>query len=401
MKKYYSYAIALAAMLAMVSVSSGCSDDDGVSYSTTIVANPTLSLSKLGGTGRLPYTIQGENMSLINATTNMDWISNFNYTEPGEVQFTYTALDEGVESRSGQITLSYPNAADAVVTVTQGGALTFEVTVDQITASSASVRIVPSDESQTYICAIMSKSYVDSFDSDEAFIQNDLDLIANGAANVGMEYLDYLQILLMTGTKTDNFNTLYADTEYCAYVYGCTSEGDVTTGLYRAEFTTDTVIMTELHFTVTYEQVNADPYPDNNPYSVRVTVTPDNLDAKWYFAPMNSFVFKADEWTDETYEDEIRSGMRSGGYELLQGEYSFFLKDVLSSNIRVWGENDYYIWFFGCDDACNVNSEFQKETIRTGDIPVTDDCTFTVDILDIASHHSVESEHELLHWYVS
>lgn len=97
--------MALVAMLAMVSVSSGCSDDDGVDYSTTIVAKTTLSLSKLGGTGHLPYEIQGVDNSIISAKTNVDWISNFNYAEPGEVQFTYTALDEGVETRSGQITL--------------------------------------------------------------------------------------------------------------------------------------------------------------------------------------------------------------------------------------------------------------------------------------------------------
>lgn len=57
MKKYFSFAMALVAMFAMVSVSSGCSDDDGADYSTTIVAKTTLSLSKLGGTGRLAYEI--------------------------------------------------------------------------------------------------------------------------------------------------------------------------------------------------------------------------------------------------------------------------------------------------------------------------------------------------------
>lgn len=45
MKKYFSFAMALVAMLAMVSASSGWSDD-GVDYSVTIVAKTTLSLSK-------------------------------------------------------------------------------------------------------------------------------------------------------------------------------------------------------------------------------------------------------------------------------------------------------------------------------------------------------------------
>lgn len=386
MKKYFSFAMVFIAMLAMVSVSGGCSDDDGVDYSTTIVAKSTLSLSKLGGTGHLPYEIQGVDNSIISATTNVDWISDFNYAEPGEVQFTYTALEEDVETRSGQITLSYEGAADVVVTVTQGGALTFELSIDPttITTNGAKLQIVPSDESQTYICAFMTKEYIDSFASDEEFIEADLEYLQGLADQQGVDLSTILNIYLMTGSKTNTVSDLKANTTYYGYVYGCTSEGVVTSDLYKAEFTTGNVTITDLTFTVKYEQVNEDPYPDNNPYSVKITVTPSDLQAKWYFAAMNSYVFAVDEWTDDDYENEIQSGMREGGYELLQGEFSFMLKQALSSNIRVWGGNDYYIWFFGCDDAYNVNSEFQKETIRTGDIPVTDDCTFTVDVLNVA-----------------
>ena len=135
-------------------------------YSVTIVAKTTLSLSKNAGTGRLAYEIQGaDKSSIVEATTNVDWIKNFNYAEPGYVQFDYTALDEGVESRSGQITLSYTGAADVVVTVNQGGTMTFELTIDpkSITANGCAMQIVPSNESETYLCAFMTKEYVDSF----------------------------------------------------------------------------------------------------------------------------------------------------------------------------------------------------------------------------------------------
>lgn len=308
MKKYFSFAMALVAMLAMVSVSSGCSDDDGVDYSTTIVAKTTLSLSKLGGTGHLPYEIQGVDNSIISAKTNVDWISNFNYAEPGEVQFTYTALDEGVETRSGQITLSYKGAADVVVNVTQGGDLTFELTIDPatITTNGAKLQIVPSDESQTYICAFMTKEYIDSFGSDEEFIKSDLEYLKNLADKQGVDLPMLLNIYLMTGPKTNTVKDLKANTTYYGYVYGCTPEGEVTSDLYKAEFTTDNVIMTDLTFTVKYEQVNEDPYPDNNPYSVKITVTPSDLEAKWYFAAMNSYVFAVNEWTDKKYESEIQ-----------------------------------------------------------------------------------------------
>ena len=379
MKKYFSFAMALVAMLAMVSASSGCSDD-GVDYSVTIVAKTTLSLSKNAGTGRLAYEIQGaDKSSIVEATTNVDWIKNFNYAEPGYVQFDYTALDEGVESRSGQITLSYTGAADVVVTVNQGGTMTFELTIDpkSITANGCAMQIVPSNESETYLCAFMTKEYVDSFESDEAFIQ---------AESRGMKLSEWLNILLMKGSKTNTVDDLsLANTAYYGYVYGCTSEGVPTTDLFKAEFTTQNVEMTDLTFTVTSKQVNADPYPDNNPYNVEVTITPSNPDAKWMFSTMNSYVYKVDEWTSKEYLQELQSSARKQRPTLYQGEQKFMLNTSLKK--RVWGGNDYYFWCFGMDDNYNINSENAEEyfTVTTGEIPVTDNCTFTVEKVNVTA----------------
>lgn len=384
----FSFAMALVAMLAMVSASSGCSDD-GVDYSVTIVCKTTLSLSKNAGTGRLAYEIQGaDKSSIVEATTNVDWIKNFNYAEPGYVQFDYTALDEGVESRSGQITLSYTGAADVVVTVNQGGTMTFQLTIDpkSITANGCAMQIVPSNESETYLCAFMTKEYVDSFESDEAFIQADLEAVKEQAESRGMKLSEWLNILLMKGSKTNTVDDLsLANTAYYGYVYGCTSEGVPTTDLFKAEFTTQNVEMTDLTFTVTSKQVNADPYPDNNPYNVEVTITPSNPDAKWMFSTMNSYVYKVDEWTSKEYLQELQSSARKQRPTLYQGEQKFMLNTSLKK--RVWGGNDYYFWCFGMDDNYNINSENAEEyfTVTTGEIPVTDNCTFTVEKVNVTA----------------
>lgn len=358
-------------------------------YSVTIVAKTTLSLSKNAGTGRLAYEIQGaDKSSIVEATTNVDWIKNFNYAEPGYVQFDYTALDEGVESRSGQITLSYTGAADVVVTVNQGGTMTFELTIDpkSITANGCAMQIVPSNESETYLCAFMTKEYVDSFESDEAFIQADLEAVKEQAESRGMKLSEWLNILLMKGSKTNTVDDLsLANTAYYGYVYGCTSEGVPTTDLFKAEFTTQNVEMTDLTFTVTSKQVNADPYPDNNPYNVEVTITPSNPDAKWMFSTMNSYVYKVDEWTSKEYLQELQSSARKQRPTLYQGEQKFMLNTSLKN--RVWGGNDYYFWCFGMDDNYNINSENAEEyfTVTTGEIPVTDNCTFTVEKLNVTA----------------
>lgn len=68
-----------------------------------------------------------------------------------------------------------------------------------------------------------------------------------------------------------------------------------------------------------------------------------------------------------------------------QGEQKFMLNTSLKN--RVWGGNDYYFWCFGMDDNYNINSENAEEyfTVTTGEIPVTDNCTFTVEKLNVTA----------------
>lgn len=65
--------------------------------------------------------------------------------------------------------------------------MTFELTIDpkSITANGCAMQIVPSNESETYLCAFMTKEYVDSFESDEAFIQADLEAVKEQAESRG------------------------------------------------------------------------------------------------------------------------------------------------------------------------------------------------------------------------
>lgn len=147
-----------------------------------------------------------------------------------------------------------------------------------------------------------------------------------------MKLSEWLNILLMKGSKTNTVDDLsLANTAYYGYVYGCTSEGVPTTDLFKAEFTTQNVEMTDLTFTVTSKQVNADPYPDNNPYNVEVTITPSNPDAKWMFSTMNSYVYKVDEWTSKEYLQELQSSARKQRPTLYQGEQKFMLNTSLKN----------------------------------------------------------------------
>lgn len=103
------------------------------------------------------------------------------------------------------------------------------------------------------------------------------------------------------------------------------------------------------------------------------------------FSTMNSYVYKVDEWTSKEYLQELQSSARKQRPTLYQGEQKFMLNTSLKN--RVWGGNDYYFWCFGMDDNYNINSENAEEyfTVTTGEIPVTDNCTFTVEKLNVTA----------------
>lgn len=103
------------------------------------------------------------------------------------------------------------------------------------------------------------------------------------------------------------------------------------------------------------------------------------------FSTMNSYVYKVDEWTSKEYLQELQSSARKQRPTLYQGEQKFMLNTSLKK--RVWGGNDYYFWCFGMDDNYNINSENAEEyfTVTTGEIPVTDNCTFTVEKVNVTA----------------
>lgn len=55
----------------------------------------------------------------ISAATDVDWITDFDYSTPGEVAFEVAAQASGAPARSGSITLSYDGADDVIVVVNQ------------------------------------------------------------------------------------------------------------------------------------------------------------------------------------------------------------------------------------------------------------------------------------------
>ena len=393
MKKYLSFAAAIVAMLSTVA-SVGCSDDKTEGATGPVIeVEPTLTVSAEGGQSHLTYSITnpvaGEQ---ITATCDQDWIYSFDYSTEGQIGFKYAAYADEENDRTANLTLNYSGADPVTVKVTQirKGGMTFDITVTDVTENSAKVTVVPSNNDQTYMYAVVSASYLDSFKDSDAFIQDDVTYWENYCDEKGFSFESFMDIMLRTGEYVDEgLNDLDSNKDYYAYAYGLTREGLVTSGLSKAFFTTTKIEYTNVNFVVTYT--------NNDAYNAAITIRPETEDGSlyeggWMFAARNSYARTVMGESDEEYQESILSNLKQQVAEgmftqesLYHGELTFNLSEAMGS-VRVWGGNTYYIYCFGLNENFNVDTNdgvFTRGEVKTKEIEVTNSCTFDVEVTEI------------------
>ena len=393
MKKYFSYAAAIVAMLAMVA-STGCSSDDTDNVGGPVIeVEPTLTVSAEGGLSQLTYSItnpvEGQQIS---ATCDQDWLYDFDYTTAGQIGFKYAAYEDDTQDRTATLTLSYPGAESKKVAVTQirKGGMSFDIQVSNITEGSVTVTVTPSNDDQTYMYAVVSADYVNSFESDEAFIQDDITYWEDYCDEKGFTFESFMDIMLRKGVYVDEgINDLKPNVEYCAYAYGLTREKVVTSGLGKAFFTTTKIDYKTVNFKVTYTT--------EEDYNAKVTIRPELEDGSlytggWMFSTRNSYAQTVLEETDEEYQESIMTNLKEQVAEgmftqesLYTGEVTFNLSETMG-DIRIWGGNVYYIYCFGLNENFNIDTNdgvFSRSEVKTNDIEVTNPCTFDVTVTDV------------------
>lgn len=151
---------------------------------------------------------------------------------------------------------------------------TFDIAVQDIRATDAAVKVTPSDELATYYCSVVKKVDFDKLGSDEAYLKDDIEYLKKEADNKDLTFKNYLKTVIAKGSEPIKFITLEPSTDYYAYVYGITVDGQVTSDLKKAAFTTETAPEPEgltfefkvENITMTAADINVIPSDDQAPY---------------------------------------------------------------------------------------------------------------------------------------
>lgn len=261
-----------------------------------------------------------------------------------------------------------------------GGDSAFALTVSDITASSATVSVVPLDATVTYYFDVVEKSAFDRYSDAQAFAT---DYIA--ALKEDIEQLELpLSDLLSQGNDSYSYaGTFTPSTEYYAFAAGVDADGTITTDVVTKAFATREVLPSDNTFTVT----------EDLGY---ITVTTSNNDPYvWEVYEAETFEGYSD---DEIIETVLETLGEDLPYYTATGTDSYDYSSMLTNGV------EYVVAVFGYDGGPTTGLTLYRFTYEgeTGgsDTDLTGDVDFTAADECVAEYYGDYYESGTGYWHI-
>lgn len=274
--KFIRSSIVCAAAVAATAVFYGCDksepevtpDGPGFSLGRNVVEVP-----EEGGPASVPYFIENPIDGAVVAIVNegeYDWVSQFDLSEEGMINFSVEPLDLETDSRTAVINVSY-GAEEQSFTVNQARedtAPAFTLEITRTSTESVWAKIVPADPEMHFWMNIMETEKFSSFATDEELFAEDVrwfeeiaDIYYNG--NMDRFYWDQFENITYLSPHA-SFSSSYnlgkdigdaglevqPSADYTVYCYGMDGEGNRLTRVYSADARTKDIVSDN---TVTYD----------------------------------------------------------------------------------------------------------------------------------------------------
>lgn len=334
-----------------------------------------------GGEYTVNYTlsnpIEGENVTVVPAE---DWVTDIDVATPGVIKFRVERNSKET-SRETTVDVSYKGAEKKTFTVKQAAALaqglTFEMEVTEAKYFSCLIDIYPSDQNTAYIYNIYSPAEIEAngLQTDEALWAYELDYFKVLAYWNGISWLDVAEERKKFGNQYDvEPQGLAPESKYylIAYYYDVDS-GERLSDIYRFEFTTAKVELSNMDFTFE-TSIN------QNELTATVTAPTTYLDA-YYFDVMQKSVVDSEcqqlgieparyfELYNNTFVAQLLSGNDYTGPGYV-GEYCSYISDDYTFDCLA--DTEYYLYAFAVteDGLCATVPVY--EVVKTDPVEMSD-----------------------------
>lgn len=243
----------------------------------------------------------------------------------------------------------------------------FDLSVRNITRTSANITIKPQDKQMSYISFVAKQEFLDEngLDTDEALFDSDMEYIANYISDYGGDLSDFL----LTGDLIDwAYTDVTGSTDYVVYVYGIDPQTEERlTDICYCEFRSPDLEMVEASF-----GVEAKAYGP----IVELTITPEGYHGPYYFTLIEASALEPEASLFDVCHDYFAEVV-----SYYQAVYYYTLDDVLQSvcsrgtgrfRLELKPETDYIACAYAVNDQAEVCSEPSTAEVTTGTVVASD-----------------------------
>ena len=270
--------------------------------------------------------------------------------------------------------------------------LTFTVEVGEVTSSSVSYTVTPSDLNAEYLCVLYDAETVEEFTRDEFLVQTIYQELETEARSKGQTLEEYMPEVVDKGAITDGkFSNLFPESKYYIIVFGVdAAKGyEANTAVSKTEVTTAEFVGLDVTF-----EVNTT--VDGN--TAQYQITPSNDDDIWYFYTLPKSTYDA--YTDPAgqyqmseqrfllycLEREIEA-YRGAGHSDKEILNAIFHKGALTLQAKGLNAQTEYInmiagFIVTEEGAISIATDVTTSTYKTGDAKASD-LTFDISVTDV------------------
>ena len=269
--------------------------------------------------------------------------------------------------------------------------LTFEVEIENVTKSTMTFSITPSDLEAEYLCMLYDAATVEDFTKDEYLVLTLYEELTAEAASLGKTFSEYMPSVVDKGAiDSAVFSGLAINSDYYLLVFGVDAENNykASTEVFKTKFTTLEAEMMDCTFEVT---------PEVNLNTVKLSVVPSDKEAMWHL-----FVVPAGMWeqyvshpegyqmSPETFyieylNSEIQQYLAAGYTEQQVINAIFLVGDKTLEAKGLNANTDYLYVVAGIsadEEATYVSTEIFTGPFKTGDAAKSE-MTFDISVTDI------------------
>ena len=265
----------------------------------------------------------------------------------------------------------------------------FEVVIDDVTRSTVTVSITPSEAIADYICVVEERSVVDEFTQNKFVIATVFQELTEEASSKGLTLAEYMPTVVDNGVvEGATFSGLSLDTEYYLLVFGVNEKYEACTELTKVAFKTLAVEKSDCTFEVATE------VKDN---SATISVTPSDKEIYWYLCtmPVDTYNYyindengykMSEEYFYEYYFQQDINAYRGAGYTDQQIIDALIHRGDLQLQASGLNEyTDYYVLVAGLimdSEGIVICTDIAKQSYTT-EAAAKSAMTFEIEVWDV------------------